>query len=84
MNQRVCYKNHIYSDHLNYQDKLGVDLWYMSGTGYDVDCYLWCTPDGKLPSSINSKADANQISALVSIFYLLKSPFAQTLKVSFY
>ncbi|TRY78589.1 hypothetical protein TCAL_04995 [Tigriopus californicus] len=65
VDQHVCYNNHIYSDHLNYQDKLGVDLWYMDGTGYAVDCYLWCTPDGKLPTSINSRVDANQISSLV-------------------
>ena len=30
-------------------DLLGLFLWYQSHANFDINCYMWCTPNGTLP-----------------------------------
>ena len=65
MKKDVCFKNHVFSEPLGFKDELTVDLWHAQGSSYHAACFLWCTPDGSLPSSLVSSADANLILDLV-------------------
>ncbi len=56
--EEVCEHGRMHQGPIRPTQKVRFDLWYTDGAKVDLNCYAWCTRDGKLP---NKKKDDDTI-----------------------
>ena len=78
----LCYTDVTIKSEFHKGDKLEINLWYVTGNQSEnhfyANCYMWCTPDGNLPSAPNDTPDSvsltNMVSSVCTLFsYAIKN-----------
>lgn len=64
--ENLCQTGVFRNGTLSFGEEIKIDLWYQSSAEFQVDCYLWCTDDGKLPQ-VPVQGDALDEDVMLSL-----------------